>query len=117
MAGVSLNNEASDVFNTYWMVTALIDRSRGLDKETLIPRLLARGVDTRPFFYPLSAIPAYRDHPSAAGARKRNPIAYDVSPRGVNLPSGYNMTPALVDEVCEALASALNEHNASAAAH
>jgi Predicted pyridoxal phosphate-dependent enzyme apparently involved in regulation of cell wall biogenesis len=107
VAEVSLNNEASDVFNTYWMVTVLAGRDLGVNKETLIPRLRERGVDVRPFFYPLSAIPAYRDHPSATAARARNPNAYDISPRGVNLPSGYNMTPALVGQVCDVLLAAL----------
>lgn len=107
VAEVSLNTEASGVFNSYWMVTVLAARELGINKETLIPRLRERGVDVRPFFYPLSAIPAYRDHPSSAGARVRNPNAYDVSPRGVNLPSGYNMTPALVGQVCDALLAAL----------
>jgi perosamine synthetase len=106
---VSLNNEAPEVFNSYWMVTVLAGRARGIEKETLIPRLRERGVDVRPFFYPLSALPAYRGHPSAAGARRRHPNAYDVAPRGVNLPSGYNMTPALAGRVCDALLAALAE--------
>lgn len=105
VASIGLNNEAPDVFNSYWMVTALTN----VNKETLIPRLRDRGVDVRPFFYPLSALPAYRDHPSSAGARERNPTAYAISPRGVNLPSGYNMTPALVGQVCDTLLAALDE--------
>jgi perosamine synthetase len=109
VAGIGLNNPSRDVFDSYWMVTVVVDPSHGINKEMLIPQLLQRGVDVRPFFYPLSAIPAYRYHPSAIMARIRNVNAYDISPRGVNLPSGYNMTPALVDQVCAALASALSE--------
>jgi perosamine synthetase len=101
--GVTLNSEAAGVLNTYWMVTALIDASRKIGKETLVPRLTEQGISVRPFFYPLSAIPAYAAHPTAAGARVRNPVAYDISWRGINLPSGYNMTPELVDRVCAAL--------------
>jgi perosamine synthetase len=112
VVGVTLNTEANDVFNTYWMVTALVDRNLNISKETLIPRLLQHGVDVRPFFYPLSAIPAYRDHVASADAHKRNPNAYDVSPRGVNLPSGYNLTRELVDRVGDALTSALGESEA-----
>ena len=104
---VSLNNEAEGVLNTYWMVTVLTDPALGITKETLIPLLRERGVDVRPFFYPLSALPAYRGHPSAEGAQARSPVAYDIAPRGVNLPSGYNMTPELVDRVCGVLDDAL----------
>ena len=101
--GITLNREAGGVFNTYWMVTALIDPAFGVSKEALIPRLTAQAIGVRPFFYPLSAIPAYRDHPSSAGARERRPVAYDLSWRGLNLPSAYTMTPELVDRVCTAL--------------
>jgi perosamine synthetase len=106
---ITLNGEATDVCNTYWMVTALVDPALGVGKEALVPRLTEQGISVRPFFYPLSAIPAYRSHPSSAGARERNPVAYDVSWRGVNLPSGYNLTPELVDRVCVALLAAIED--------
>ena len=105
--GLALNNEAADVLSTYWMVTVLTDPSLNISKEALIPRLIERGINVRPIFYPLSGIPAYSQHQSAAGARDRNPVAYDLSWRGVNLPSGYNMTPELVDAVCGGLQSVL----------
>jgi perosamine synthetase len=105
--GVSLNREAAGVFNTYWMVTVLVDPGLCVSKEALIPRLAEQGISARPLFYPLSSIPAYRDHPAAAGARERNPVAYATSWRGINLPSGYNMTPKLVDRVCAAFTGAI----------
>lgn len=104
---ITLNSEADGVLNSYWMVTALIDPALNVSKEALVPRLTAQGVSVRPFFYPLSAIPAYRGHPSSIGARARNPVAYDISWRGINLPSGYNMTPELVDRVCVALSDSI----------
>jgi perosamine synthetase len=106
-SGITLNGDRAEVFSSYWMVTALVDPALRLEKEALIPRLLQRGVDVRPFFYPLSALPAYRDHPSATGARERNPHAYDIAWRGINLPSGYNLTQGLVNRVCDALLSAI----------
>jgi len=114
VAGIALNQEADGVFNTYWMVTALIEPTFGVSKEALIPRLTAQGIGVRPFFYPLSAIPAYRDHPSSAGARERHPVAYDISWRGLNLPSAYTMTPELVDRVCTALIAEVRELRKSA---
>jgi hypothetical protein len=44
-------------------------------RHALVPAMTERGISVWPFFYPLSAIPAYRGHPSAAGARERNPVA------------------------------------------
>jgi len=103
-----LNDEAHDVFNTYWMVTALLDPALGLRKEEFMALLKERGVDTRPFFYPLSLLPAYRSREQSKKAPVENPIAYSVSPYGVNLPSGYNMTPELVDKVALAIREVLS---------
>ena len=36
-------------------------------------------------------------------------MAYDLAWRGINLPSGYNMTPALVDCVCSTLMEAIEQ--------
>ncbi len=105
---VTLNSEAPDVLNTYWMVTVLTDARSGPSKETLIPLLRNAGIDCRPFFYPLSALPAYRDSPSTQGASVRNPAAYDIAWRGINLPSGFNMDQRLVERVATALFDSIN---------
>ena len=55
----SLNNEGPDVKNTYWMVTAIVDPELGLQKESLIDLTSESGIECRPFFYPLSSLPAY----------------------------------------------------------
>jgi perosamine synthetase len=107
--GLTLNSEAADVFNTYWMVTAVLDADLDISKETMISRLAKSGIDTRPFFYPLSVLPAYRDHPSSAGAHERNRVSHDIAWRGINLPSAYSVNEQAVDRVCRALISAMGE--------
>lgn len=106
---VTLNAEAPGVVNTYWMVTALLDPAFGIGKAELMERLAARGIDSRPMFDPLSAIPAYADTPEAAAARARNHVAYAVTPTGVNLPSGFNLTRGDVERVVSACFSAMEE--------
>ena len=88
---ISLNPDIPGLFNSYWMSTALLDPEAGVDKEYLVPHMRARGVDVRPFFYPLSMIPAFRDTPEAARARDRNVVAQRLSPYGINLPSALNL--------------------------
>jgi perosamine synthetase len=90
--GVTLNSEAPDVVNVYWMVTAIVDPKFGWTKEKLVPALREQNVDCRPFFYPLSMLPVYESFPSAAAARARNSAAYAVAPYGVNLPSALSLT-------------------------
>jgi perosamine synthetase len=96
----TLNYEAPDVKNTYWMVTAILNPELGITKEQLMSGLERDGIDCRPFFHPLSSIPAYRELPQAQLAQARNTVAYELSPYGVNLPSGLTITKELVDTVC-----------------
>jgi perosamine synthetase len=59
-----------------------------------------RAIETRPFFHPLSALPAFAAAPGAAAARARNTNAYDISPRALNLPSALMLEEGQVDRVC-----------------
>ena len=104
---VMLNDEPTNVFSTYWMVTALVDAVFGIKKEELILELGGRGIDSRPVFYPLSMIPALRDYSPGVAMMSRNPVSYNIAWRGINLPSGHNMTEALVDRVAGALMESL----------
>ena len=101
--GISLNHEAPTTKNTYWMVTAVFNRGLGLRKEDVIAELRCRNIDSRPFFSPLSSLPAYRDLGGAGRWNLSNPISYDIGARAVNLPSGFNMTEALVERVVGAI--------------
>ncbi len=108
--GVSLNPEPVGTRNSYWMSTALVDSALGIGKEVLQQLLYDAGVDTRPFFHPLSAIPAFAEHPQAELAKVRNHCAYDIAMRGVNLPSGLNLSREDVSHVTAALKSIIDEH-------
>jgi perosamine synthetase len=107
MPGVTLNGEAPDVFNVYWMVTALVDPKLGWTKEKLIPALREHNIDCRPFFYPLSMQPAYKSFPTATAARQRNSASYAVAPYGVNLPSALSLTEEQVGFVAAELKAIL----------
>jgi perosamine synthetase len=100
---IILNYERGDVKNTYWMVTVILDDSIGLDKFKVMELLSERGIDSRPFFHPLSSLPAYEGTLQAARAKKRNEVSYRIAPRGVNLPSGMNMTQDKVKYVCDVI--------------
>ena len=92
LSGITLNSEAPDVFNAYWMVTVVLDPKLGWTKEEIIAALREHNIDCRPFFYPLSMLPAYDSFPAAAAARERNSASYAVSPYGINLPSALSLT-------------------------
>jgi perosamine synthetase len=108
--GLLLNHEAPNTKSTYWMVTVILDKMFGIDKEKLISLLSDRNIDSRPFFYPLSSLPAYENFEQAYEARKRNRNSYSIARWGVNLPCGMNMTQEKVRYVCDSLKAILN-HN------
>ena len=92
LPSITLNSETADVLNTYWMVTVVLDPNLGWTKEKVILALREHDIDCRPFFHPLSMLPAYHSSPAAAAARARNSASYAVSPYGVNLPSALSLT-------------------------
>lgn len=107
--GLTLNSEPVGTKNSYWMVTSVLDPSFGITKETLMARLSEHHIDSRPFFHPLSSIPAYSDLPQAVTARETNEVSYNISPYGVNLPSGLNLTPEKIRYVSQTLISIIEE--------
>ncbi|MBN1452607.1 MAG: DegT/DnrJ/EryC1/StrS family aminotransferase [Anaerolineales bacterium] len=103
LKGVTLNYEAPGVKNTYWMVTIILDPSYDIPKERLMELLDARWIDPRPFFYPLSSLPAYTGLEQARWAQQHNGISYRISPYGINLPCALNMTEEKARYVCNVI--------------
>jgi len=61
-------------------------------------RLQEKGIDTRPFFYPMNQLPMYKSSESF-------PAAEELSRKGINLPSSTRLSDDDIRIVCEALAS------------
>ncbi len=110
--GVTMNYEAPGTKNVYWMVTIILDAKYGLKKDRLMELMSEQNIDCRPFFHPLSSIPAYENMEQAQRARQRNHVSYKIAPYGLNLPSGLNMTEEKVNRVCSALKSILEKNSA-----
>ena len=86
----------------------ILDKKFGFKKEAIMALMSEKGIDCRPFFHPLSSIPAYQELQQAAEARRRNKNAYKVSPYGLDLASGLDLTEEKVDYVCGVLRSSLS---------
>ncbi|HXG25184.1 MAG TPA: DegT/DnrJ/EryC1/StrS family aminotransferase [Chthonomonadales bacterium] len=114
--GLALNVEPPTTRNSYWMVTAIVDSGFGLDKTALIAQMAKRSIDCRPFFYPLSALPAYSHLESARQAQQRNVVSYRISPFGINLPSALSLTEDDVEYTCKTLIAILQDHSTRRAA-
>jgi perosamine synthetase len=109
LRGITLNDQPPAIKNTYWMVTVILDPSYAIEKDDLVQSMSAASIDCRPFFRPLSSLPAYAHTEQAQQAQARNSISYRLSPYGINLPCGMNMTEEKVGYVCAALKRILRQ--------
>jgi perosamine synthetase len=104
--GLILNPEVPGSRNVCWMTSAVLPA--GVPREEVARRLRERGVDSRPFFVPMSALPhlaaARRAGADGMGAC---PVASALGRRGLNLPSGCDLTREQVARAASALAEAL----------
>lgn len=99
-SGITLNCEREAERATYWMVTAVFDRDTGVRADAIAAAMAAENIPSRPFFPPLSSLPAYAHSADAARAAKSNPVSYDLAERAINLPSALTLTEDQVDRVC-----------------
>jgi perosamine synthetase len=104
---ITLNAEPVGTKNSYWMITAVWDRAFGKSKNEVVIAMRERGVDVRPFFHPLSSLPAYLGVPGIDLAPKRNAVSYDIASRAVNMPSGFMLNEDQIEKVRRALLNSL----------
>lgn len=107
LAGFSLNPAHPHVENSYWMSTLVWHAPHRMEKTALIAALSERGIASRPFFEPLSALEAYRTARTAQSA-KRAPISYTLSKQAINLPSALILKEVDIKRVVKALREIFN---------
>jgi perosamine synthetase len=103
IAGLALNVEPPEFVNSYWMTTVVLDPSFRLTTADIRSRFDEYGIDVRPFFHPMSSLPAFAGYAKIGEAQERNKAAYSISPRAFNLPSALALSEAQVDRVCSLL--------------
>jgi perosamine synthetase len=90
--GIKLNYQASWAKNVYWMVCLELDGFTENQRDEFIQKLKVKNIDSRPYFYPVSDMPVYKD--------SNTPITHKVYQKGLNLPSYFDITKEQVDYVC-----------------
>jgi perosamine synthetase len=98
---LQFNAEPAGDINSVWITGLVFGNSYKLTKPNAMAQLEALGVPSRPFFYPLSHLPAFPG--MEAIYKERNPVAYDISARGINLPGAMNITEDQLDFVCDGI--------------
>ena len=98
-AGLRLNSERTGAKNVFWMVCLEIDGMTDDGRRRFMDELRAHGVDSRPYFYPISDMPMYR--------ASETPVSHRVSPKGINLPSFFDLSQSGVAYICQQVRACL----------
>ncbi|MGQ0663071.1 MAG: aminotransferase class I/II-fold pyridoxal phosphate-dependent enzyme [Pseudomonadota bacterium] len=95
--GLVLPAEIEGLVNSFWAFSIICDMRRlGISRDEFMARLEKAGIESRPLFYPLHAMPPYLAH---AGNRAM-PAATYLSANGLSLPSALSLTDAEIDYIC-----------------
>lgn len=108
LSQVHLNVERPGMKNVYWMVAAVMDHTVGASRDEIAARLKADGVDSRPFFVPMSGLPHLAGFRTVGRHAEGCPTSAHLSERGLNLPSGCGLSREQVARAASALRAALS---------
>ena len=92
-SGIVLPRTSKETRPVCWLYSILITPPYPLNRDQLMAKLNMKGIETRPFFSPLHLLPPYKSD-------QKFPGSLYLSQNGLNLPSGYNLTPADVKYIC-----------------
>jgi perosamine synthetase len=93
--GIILPPAATWAKNVHWLYSIVIDERRsGVDRDSMAAGLADRGIETRPFFYPLHGQPPY-----SSDETDRYPVTDWLAPRGLSLPTANDIRLDEVDRV------------------
>jgi perosamine synthetase len=98
---VKLNYTAEWAKNAYWMVCAEINNFDEKKRDNFISQLKDNGIDSRPFFYPISDMPF--------NYTANTPVAHNKSKIGLNLPSFFDLKKDQVEYICKTIRYILSE--------
>ena len=85
--------------SVYWLYSVLVDKAL---RDKIIQYLEERGIEIRPFFYPIHILPPYKK-------KIKLPVAEELSAAGLNLPSGFRLSVNQIQEAVELLSESLEK--------
>lgn len=80
--------EKSWAVNSYWLYTFLVKKNAPFRRSDVMTFLAGRGVETRPTFYCMHAMPPYQKF----GKPESLKVSNEISEQGMSLPSSVNLS-------------------------
>jgi len=85
-------NDLKDREKITWLVCALV---KGGDRDDLMSKLRAKGIDSRPFFYALSEMDIYKKYVFS------NSVSRKITKEGLNFPTSFDLNKTIYDDIKE----------------
>lgn len=97
-----LPSHQKNIRHSNWLYTILLDKK--FNRDVILKKLMNKGVDTRPVFYPLNSMPPYKNF------RHSDKLvnSHNISNFGLSLPSASTLKDEDIDFVTKNLISLLN---------
>lgn len=99
---IVLPQQASWAKHVYWMYTIYLSEGNEQKRDAVMRYMDARGIETRPVFYPMHVLPPYKEDTAY-------PVADTWAQRGISLPTHQFLTESDVLRIAESLAEAIEE--------
>ena len=96
--------------NIYWVFGILLDDSIYKHHNDIIKNLNKKGVETRPFFWPLHLQPVLAKFNLDVTEKKELMNSIFLAKRGLYLPSGLGTSENEIESVCKILISTIGEY-------
>lgn len=103
--GIKLQTVKDWARPVYWVNGLVLDDDVSMDAVQLARRLGEKGVQTRPFFWPMHEQPVF--HAMGLFKDETYPVSERLARRGLYLPSGIALTEEQIDTVCASVAECL----------
>lgn len=96
--GFLMNPHLDGTRSVNWLTSVLLPSGTREERDRLLEELKTHGIETRTFFYPMSAMPIY--------GGGENPVSSELSDRGFNLPTFPELTDEKIQYISETLIEA-----------
>lgn len=95
LPGISINKTSDWAKSVYWMVCLQNESWNEDSRNIFMQKLKEKGIDSRPYFYPLSDMPEY------AYSEVATPVTHRIFKLGINLPSFYDLKEVQIKYICD----------------
>ncbi|GIP55060.1 DegT/DnrJ/EryC1/StrS family aminotransferase [Paenibacillus vini] len=91
-------------FNVFWMYSIVLKNGGEQKRDELMLTLRKKGIETRPFFYPMHVLPPYDDLQPPS----EFPVSNEIAAQGINLPTHGGLSQEDIAYISSSISEAMD---------